>query len=195
MRLFFDFEFTGLRQFTTPISLGIVAEDTDGFYAEFTDYNQRHVDDWLQKNVVDHLILKQKEDKYKGKFVFKHSEKPLSITGAKGNQQFVMKELIEWMRLQLVNTAIDRRKPQIKFVGDVHAYDWVLLMELFGGAMNIPKYINYIPIDLATMFADKGIDPDYNREDFVGLKPKFKHNALWDAYIIRECYNDLKELM
>ena len=194
MRLFFDFEFTGLRQFTTPISLGIVTEDTDGFYAEFTDYNQRHIDEWLQTNVIDHLLFDDKEVGYKGRFKFKHSGKPLNITGVKGNQAFVMTELKNWLRLQLAETYNKRRRQQIKFVGDVLAYDWVLLMELFGGALKIPEYINYIPIDIATMFAVARINPDINREEFAGCEQKFKHNALWDSYVIRECYNDLKDL-
>lgn len=47
-KLFFDFEFTGLRQNTTPISLGVYAENGHTFYAEFTDYDKDQIDDWLR---------------------------------------------------------------------------------------------------------------------------------------------------
>ena len=57
--LFFDSEFTGLRKDTTLISLGIVADKGKKFYAEFTDFNWDYVDDWIQKNVLDNLILKK----------------------------------------------------------------------------------------------------------------------------------------
>ena len=40
MKIFFDFEFTGLTMKTTPISLGMVTEDGHKFYAEFTDYDK-----------------------------------------------------------------------------------------------------------------------------------------------------------
>lgn len=46
-----------------------------------------------------------------------------------------------------------------------------------------------IPFDLCTLFKVKGIDPDVSREEFVGMtKGSQKHNALWDAKVIRECY-------
>ena len=47
--MFFDSEFTGLRQDTTLISIGLVAEDGSMFYAEFTDYDKNQVFDWLRR--------------------------------------------------------------------------------------------------------------------------------------------------
>ena len=55
MKLFFDMEFTGLRQNTTPISIGIVSEDGKRFYAEFTDYDESQCDDWIKENVIKKL--------------------------------------------------------------------------------------------------------------------------------------------
>ena len=51
-KLFFDTEFTGLHQNTTLISLGIVAESGQTFYAEFTDYDDFNCDEWIKKNVI-----------------------------------------------------------------------------------------------------------------------------------------------
>ena len=51
MRVFFDSEFTGLRQDTTLISIGLVAEDGHMFYAELTDYDRNQVYPWLEENV------------------------------------------------------------------------------------------------------------------------------------------------
>ena len=66
---------------------------------------------------------------------------------------------------------------------------WVLFCDLFGGAMKIPECVYYIPFDLATLFKVKGIDPDINREEYVGIiAGGNKHNALWDAQMIRACY-------
>ena len=39
MKLYFDTEFTGLHKNTTLISVGLIAEDGQEFYAEFTDYD------------------------------------------------------------------------------------------------------------------------------------------------------------
>ena len=49
MKVFLDTEFTGLRQNTTLVSIGLVAENGDTFYAELTDYDKSQVDHWLQK--------------------------------------------------------------------------------------------------------------------------------------------------
>lgn len=55
-----------------------------------------------------------------------------------------------------------------------------------------------IPFDICTLFKIKGIDPDISREEFakdllvkVAFQQGKKHNAMWDALVIRECYNKL----
>jgi len=53
-----------------------------------------------------------------------------------------------------------------------------------------------IPFDICTLMKIKGIDPDINREKFA-LNGKdvpnnvAKHNSLWDAKIIKKCYEKL----
>jgi len=172
--LFFDTEFTGLHQGTTLISLGIVADDSKMFYAEFTDYDKTQIDLWLQTNIINKLILK-----------------PNSIRVAKSGDTYIRhgkdkirEYLLEWL------SAYDK----IEMWSDCYAYDWVLFNNLFGTAFDIPKNISYIPLDLSTLFKIKGVDPDTSREDFVKdiLKVEpCKHNALWDAVVIKACYNKL----
>ena len=58
MKVYFDTEFTGLQKDTDLISIGFVSENGKTFYAEFTDYDESKCDDWIQKNVIDNLILK-----------------------------------------------------------------------------------------------------------------------------------------
>lgn len=57
MNIYFDMEFTGLVQDTRPISIGMVTEDLNMFYAEFTDYPVEKCDDWIKKNVTEHTIM------------------------------------------------------------------------------------------------------------------------------------------
>lgn len=72
---------------------------------------------------------------------------------------------------------------------DCLAYDWVLFCQLFGHAFNIPSNVYYIPFDIATLFKLIGIDPDINREEFADMpQGSLKHNAAWDARIIKKCY-------
>lgn len=79
----------------------------------------------------------------------------------------------------------------VQMWSDCLAYDWVLFCELFGGAMSIPTNVSYIPFDLCTLLEIKGIDPDINRETLCGLSSGAKHNALWDAQVIKKCYETI----
>lgn len=80
---------------------------------------------------------------------------------------------------------------QVEMYSDCLAYDWVLFCDLFGHTFKIPKNVYYIPFDLCTAFKVAGIDPDINREEFAGYPGK-KHNALHDAFVIRECFKKLE---
>ena len=64
MLIFFDMEFTGLHQYTTPISLGMVTEKGDTFYAEFTNYDINQCDGWIRANVLDKLLFNGEEEFY-----------------------------------------------------------------------------------------------------------------------------------
>lgn len=61
-----------------------------------------------------------------------------------------------------------------------------------------PCNIRYIPLDICTMLADRGMDPDMNREELAlshsNLGDEAKHNAMWDAEIIKSNYYILKSM-
>lgn len=56
MKIFFDTEFTGLHKDTTIVSIGMITEDGKQFYAEFTDYDSKQCNDWIQANVLEHTL-------------------------------------------------------------------------------------------------------------------------------------------
>lgn len=177
MNVYWDCEFTGLHQRTTLISIGLVTEDGRSFYAELTDYDKTQVDDWIQGNVIDNLLFGDlRLDGY-----------GINKREVKDNAREVSRYLSEW--LDCVGC-----KEAIEMWGDCLAYDWVLFCELFGGAFKIPANVYYIPFDICTLFQAGGVDPDVNREKFAGLEDspeKVKHNALWDAKVIKACYEKL----
>lgn len=175
MNIFFDTEFTGLHQNTTLISAGFVSENNDEFYAEFTDYNKKQIDEWLQNNVIENLLMTKHDANY-----CNIKDKNYYI---KGNTNKIKKYLSEWL-LQFND---------IEIWSDCLSYDWMLFNQLWGHAFNIPKNIYYIPFDISTAFKLKGIDPDINRETFSDLQSSKsqKHNALWDAKVIKACYKKL----
>lgn len=172
-KIFFDTEFSGLHQNTTLISIGLVAEDGRTFYGEFTDYDMAQVDDWIYDNVIRRLEL--------GGFEIDIDYKPYSAkVEIRAEKRVVENALSHWLECFEGET--------LEMWSDCLAYDWVLFCDLFGGALNIPDCVYYIPFDLATLFKVKGVDPDINREEYAGLSGGQKHNALHDARVIKACY-------
>jgi len=173
-KLFFDTEFTGLHQKTTLISIGIVSDCGKTFYAEFTDYDKKQVDEWLQTNVIDNLYLSVMDNNA---------------------------SLNEWRLIantEAIKEALERWIEQFESVqvwSDCLSYDWVLFCQIFGHAFKIPKNVYYIPFDICPLLLQAEGDADVSREEYaekyIEVGGGKKHNALWDAYVIKACYNRL----
>lgn len=174
--IFFDMEFTGLRQKTTPISLGMVAGDGRTFYAEFRDYDRTQIDDWLKENVIANL-------RFENECYFPSRESDGYSVEMAGGTLLIAGALSAWL---------SQFDPIVEMWSDCLAYDWVLFCELFGGGPEcLPGNVLYIPFDICTLFKVKGIDPDISRREFSGLN-KTKHNAMDDALMIKACYERLR---
>lgn len=177
--LFLDTEFTGLAQNTSLISLALVADTGEEFYAEFTDYNKTQVSEWIQNNVVNKLLFNH--------YTIWHAQEGKTLF-IKNNTDEILCELKKWLaKFQF-----------IEIWADVLAYDWVLFCELFGGALQVPDNIFYAPFDLATAFRTKGlIEPlskyerDMRRFEYAGIPDGRQHNALEDARVEYLCYKKL----
>lgn len=191
LKIFFGTEFTGLHKNTTLISIGLIAESGQTFYAELNDYDKSQVDDWIQKNVINNLLMsdpKPGEDEY------------YTATRSEGNEigNSLFKDYSCQVRCNMgvLRTDLTQWLSQfgdVEIWGDCLSYDWVLFNEIFGHAFNIPKNVYYIPFDLCTLLYEKGLDPDINRENFANITSiaadsSQKHNALWDAKVIRRCF-------
>ena len=177
-KVFFDTKFTGLHKNTTLISIGLVSECGKTFYAELTDYDASPNYGWTNRaEVIGNLI-----------YPLGHvdgcvleEETPRNFT-VYGTTLYVKLHLSEWLS----------QFEQIEIWSDCLAYDWVLFNNIFGTAFDIPKNVYYIPFDICTLFKIKGIDADISREAFIGNAVKGnKHNALYDAKVIKSCYEKL----
>lgn len=186
MKLFFDTEFSGLHKDTTLISIGIVAEDGKKFYAELTDYSREQCDDWIKENVINNLLYNDSEKVY---------ERPRDEMDCyiKDNRDLVIGALRDWL------SQFD----SIQFVSDVCHYDFVLLIDLFGTAFDLPKNVNPachdINQDIARHFDISEAEAfDVSREEIVlelyGREIEGrKHNALYDAEVIKAIYEGIAE--
>jgi len=173
MNLYYDAEFTGLRQHTSLISMALVADDDRAFYAEFSDYDREQIDDWLRDNVLAHCRWLTRDDARPG------CREKDGLTLCYGDRQQIRAALTQWLS----------QWERLEIWADCPSWDWVLFCELFGGALNIPENIYYLPFDLVTLFKARGLSPDTDREQFTGLRSSAKqgqrHNALFDARLLR----------
>lgn len=198
MKLFFDTEFTGLHKNTSLISLGIISEDNKCFYAILTDYDNTQVNDWIEKNVINNLeISKEIKELY-------------DIYEVSGTKDEIKEALIEWL-----DTLDDN---YFELVSDVCHYDMTLFVDLFGTAFDLPdnispccydinqdiyySNINYTMADafdanredLLKHFAEQCFDDVYYElTPIMDMGEDSKHNALWDAIVIKCLYILLTE--
>lgn len=188
---FFDTEFTGLRKDTTLISIGIVSDTGDRFYAELTDYDESMCNEWIEKNVLEHLIM---SGNVKLEESLAADNKTTTVIGSKAD---ICRELMEWLEM---DANFDSDYAAV-FVSDVSHYDMVLLIDLLvGNAMMLPKFItpacHDINQDIAVMLDLSEKDAfDISREQLladrgIALPKGQKHNALYDAEVIKAIYED-----
>jgi len=187
-KIFFDTEFTGLHQATTLISIGLVAETGETFYAELTDYDQSQVNDWLRDNVLAHLMLEPQNVVMDNGGATAQPTPQIADAQFYGSKAWVAKNLKEWLA----------QFGPVQMWSDCLAYDWVLFNDLLADYTNgypqLPEGVHYIPMDICTQFQLKGVDPDVSRVEFAGDDvPAYavSHNALWDALIIKLCHEKL----
>lgn len=179
MKIFFDTEFTGLHQGTTLISIGMISEDGKKFYAELSDFDESQVNDWIKENVLDHRWCET------GRFSWDYPDYYLY-----GNKVSVAHELRKYLEVF----------DAVELVSDCAHYDMTLFIDLFGTAFDIPK--NVCPAcydinqDIAKFHEVDGYTAfDISREEILknnGIVIEGdKHNALYDAEVIRALYNIL----
>jgi len=213
MNLYFDTEFTGLHKDTTLISLGVVAENGQKFYAEFIDYDVTQCDRWIKENVLKNLFLESLNyvndpsiiDKWKsegyyvtlmpyapeyGFMQFCWSKLNKDTKFVKGNAHYISLELEQWLK----------QFDSVQFVSDVCHYDFVLLIDLFGTAFNLPENVcaacHDINQDIARHYGISEKEAfDKSREEIISelcwheIEGR-KHNALYDAEVIKAIYEE-----
>lgn len=173
-KIFFDTEFTGLVNSAKLISIGLVAENGETFYAELNDYDKSSLNDWLQENVIAHLYCTNGIGEDNPNYHY-------------GSKAEISAKLAEWFC----------QFEAVELVSDVCQYDMVLLADIFGGAFSIPENVCSACYD---------INQDIARQYGISLKEAFdksreeilteygiviqgnKHNALYDAEVIKELY-------
>lgn len=184
VKVFLDCEFTSLEKGAELISVAMISEHGEELYIEIEDI----------KSTEAHKLLDQDQKEWLDKNVFSNFFIAEDIRVMSGSYYNVEKRMCkhkieDWLQ----NIINDKKQGKVEFWGDVPAYDWVLLCDLWGGARNLPEYIHYIIRDLGTYLETKGIVADTPRESLLNEKIHGKlHNALYDARLSRSIWRNLK---
>lgn len=214
MNIFFDTEFTGLQKDTDLISIGLISENNDVFYAEITDYDQQKLNSWLFANVIKNLSIEN----------FKSATTKFNIKHYRASFSIISKKLNEWLE------RISDWK-HIQFVSDCCWYDQVLLFDLITNrktALDVPYFISPVVLDicyLIMMMLSKNKRNDYDEkdkdliiraafntdrvkllkilntlytthvdvEDMNVILGNCEHNALYDALVIKNLFDILNK--
>jgi DNA polymerase III epsilon subunit-like protein len=172
--VFLDTEFTGEHGKTTLVSLAMVTMDGQTLEINFNDYNKKQVSSWLKKNVLSNL---------KGKSAYSSKTAFIKISNFLENYSSGEKIIIVTAGKTLDLTLLFDLYQHSKIKNKNSQFHWL---------HDLPDYLSHNDhLDLMTMFFLAGLK-NINRENFANLKIKNnKHNALYDAIIVRKCFNKL----
>ena len=182
MLVFLDTEFTGLQKDTQLISIGLVSEDGKEFYAEIGGINTNVQDEWIKENVLANTAMYGEVDITN--IVLEETDYH------KGNKEDIKQELVAWLN----------QFDDVEIVSDVCHYDFVLFIDIFGSAFDLPENVcaacHDINQDIGSYYSISNRSAfDFSREDILeehGITIKGdKHNSLYDARVIRALYEVL----
>lgn len=161
MKYFYDTEFIEDSKTIDLISIGIVAEDGREYYAISTAFNADKASDWVKENVLAHL--------------------PKRVNPAEALLSEI-EAAHDWknradIALDLMSFCNPEKFGKPEFWGYYSAYDHVVLCQLFGTMMNLPKGWPYYTRDLRQWADSMGITEPLDH--FV--KAECEHHALADA--------------
>lgn len=184
MKVYYDFEFIEDGNTIDPISVGMVAENGDEYYAVNSDMPIERIreHDWLIKNVISNIpnTIITWHDTYPPSFV-------LDTTSVLMKPKWVIaNEVREWLgKLSL--------ESPLELWAWYGAYDHVALAQLFGPMANLPKHIPMWTNDLrqTLMGAEKLLGRKLTLPEQSGRI----HNALEDARFNRVRHQWLRAQM
>jgi hypothetical protein len=162
MKYFFDTEFIEDGKTIDLISIGIVAEDGREYYAISTEFKPRKANEWVKKNVLAHLPPRNPVP-------FLDSPRHMEESRAWKTRNQIAKEVIVFIG----------QDPE--FWAYYADYDWVVLCQLFGTMMDLPKGWPMYCRDIKQLCDSLGNPRLPEQKDQ-------KHHALADARWNRDAY-------
>lgn len=177
MKFYIDSEFIEDGKTIELISIGIVCEDGREFYRINSDCDLTQANDWVKENVIKQLPLPD----------------PIDTSSPWMPRQMIRRDLALFLGCEPSNSDIDCRSYELRhdmpkpelwvYYGD---YDWVVLCQIFGTMMDLPRGLPMYAMDLKQWCKQLG-DPE------LPAQVKGEHNALSDAKWNRAVWQFLDE--
>jgi len=190
-RYFYDTEFLENGRTIELISIGIVSEDGEAYYAVNAEVGESVEDDtlgkriaasdWLMKNVVPHLPLRGECKHYNGGPSNRWMPPPLDMSSTTVRPA--------WVIANEVREFLAEGGDDIELWANWGAYDHVALMQLWGPMIRRPKHIPMFTNDIQQAARMVGALDQLPEQEGT------EHDALADALHVKHCYETLAPLL
>ena len=172
MRVFYDTEFLEDGKTIELISIGMVREDGEEYYAVNSNMPVKRIRNhtWLMRNVIPAL------PQYSGdaRNVMPKSDLFNSTDPLVKDRKTIAREVSDFLHLS-----------KVELWAYYASYDHVALAQLFGFMVSLPRHIPMRTKDLACL-----IDT-HDAWEFMPKQVGISHHALDDARHVRDCYEFL----
>lgn len=155
MRFFLDTEFNEDGKTIELISIALVSEDGREWEWVSSEFDEAKCNDWVKQNVLPHLP-----------------------PPAKRFPRYIIARVLA--EIVLLDSG-----PNPEFWGYFADYDWVVLCQLYGAMVSLPKGFPHLCYDLKQLMKFMG----YTKEELPKQPEGTLHSALADARWNRDAYN------
>jgi hypothetical protein len=190
------------------ISIGIVSENNDTYYAICNDFDIDAAwnNEWLRDNVL--YSVYQELLSYEGTYGKTYHPELMewNKSGLKNllrwhgkSKARIAKEVTEYVYKTseindpnaIANWEEVKHKFPVEFYGYFADYDWVVFCWLFGRMIDLPKGFPYFCMDLKQMMVERGLGAEWKYNNCPD--PEGEHDALIDAKWNMKLYNLIKD--
>jgi hypothetical protein len=190
------------------ISIGIVSENNDTYYAICNDFDIDAAwnNEWLRDNVL--YSVYQELLSYEGTYGKTYHPELMewNKSGLKNllrwhgkSKARIAKEVTEYVYKTseindpnaIANWEEVKHKFPVEFYGYFADYDWVVFCWLFGRMIDLPKGFPYFCMDLKQRMVERGLGAEWKYNNCPD--PEGEHDALVDAKWNMKLYNLIKD--
>lgn len=164
MRIFIDTEFIEDGKTIDLLSIGLVKENGECYYAVNKEADLTKACEWVKGNVIPNLFINDFTE----------------VNYSKSREQ-------------IKNDILEFCNGVTEFWGYYSDYDWVVFCQLFGKMIDLPDGWPMFCLDVKQIMHALGINKEDILKSKDVSKSYIEHNALEDAVEIKTMYENIRE--